>query len=460
MIQILTFLLIVQWAIAAPLPAILTRYHTANPVTVVNTVTTGTTTLLLPPVEIFISNGVSYTFTHTESPAGSPTTSTVVTNEPTTTAQDPATTQEADTKAATQAVPTQTQAVPTTPETQTVPSTQATQPTQQTSQATQQTQQTQQTSQATQATQTQQTQTTQAQTQQTQTQQTTQRSQSQTQTSSGSTETSASSGSIAAPSAIVYSPYADDGSCKAPSEIQTDLNLISSKNINNIRVYGADCHTLDAVLPMASDLGIKVNQGFWISPAGVDSIDDAVDDFLAYGEKNGFGVIDFITVGNEAINEKYCTVSELTSKIALVKAKLKSAGYTGKITTSEPPVSFINNPELCTKSGIDFVGINPHSYFNTNLYASDAGDYVTSQQAATAKACGNMDVLITETGYPSKGNVNGNNVPSPENQEIAIKSIIEKTGGQVTILTTYNDFWKHPGPYGIEQYFGVITLLQ
>ena len=211
---------------------------------------------------------------------------------------------------------------------------------------------------------------------------------------------------------------------------------------------------------MASDLGIKVNQGFWISSAGVDSIDDAVDDFLAYGEKNGFGVIDFITVGNEAINEKYCTVSELTSKIALVKAKLKSAGYTGKITTSEPPVSFINNPELCTKSGIDFVGINPHSYFNTNLYASDAGDYVTSQQAATAEACGNMDVLITETGYPSKGNVNGNNVPSPENQEIAIRSIIEKTGGQVTILTTYNDFWKHPGPYGIEQYFGVITLLQ
>ena len=438
MIQILTFLLIVQWAIAAPLPAILTRYHTANPVTVVNTVTTGTTTLLLPPVEIFISNGVSYTFTHTESPAGSPTTSTVVTNEPTTTAQDtPATTQQANTKAATtQAVPTtQTQAVPTTPETQTVPpatQTQATQPTQQT-------------------------QTTQGQSSQAQQ---TQQSQSQTQTSSGSTETSASSGSIPAPSAIVYSPYADDGSCKAPSEIQTDLNLISSKNIKNIRVYGADCHTLDAVLPMASDLGIKVNQGFWISSAGVDSIDDAVDDFLAYGEKNGFGVIDFITVGNEAINEKYCTVSELTSKIALVKAKLKSAGYTGKITTSEPPVSFINNPELCTKSGIDFVGINPHSYFNTNLYASDAGDYVTSQQAATAEACGNMDVLITETGYPSKGNVNGNNVPSPENQEIAIRSIIEKTGGQVTILTTYNDFWKHPGPYGIEQYFGVITLLQ
>lgn len=446
MIQILTFLLIVQWAFAAPLPAILTRYHTANPVTVVNTVTTGTTTLLLPPVEIFISNGVSYTFTHTESPAGSPTTSTVVTNEPTTTAQEPQPTTQANTKA---------QAAPTTPQTQAAPTTQTP--------ATSQAQQTQAT-QKTQATQTSQAQATQA-TQQTQaTSQATTPAQTQPQetetTSSSSTETSGSSGSIPAPSAIVYSPYADDGSCKAPSEIQKDLNLISSKNIKNIRVYGADCHTLDAVLPMSSKLGIKVNQGFWISPEGVDSIDDAVDNFLDYAKESGFGVIDFITVGNEAVNENYCTVSELISKIAEVKAKLKSAGYNGKVTTSEPPISFINNPQLCKSSGIDFVGINPHSYFNTNLYASDAGDYVTKQQSDTAEACGNMDVVITETGYPSQGKTNGNNVPTPEHQEIAIRSIIEKTNGQVTILTTFNDFWKQPGPYGIEQYFGAISLFQ
>ncbi len=43
---------------------------------------------------------------------------------------------------------------------------------------------------------------------------------------------------------------------------------------------------------------------------------------MAYGEKNGFGVIDFITVGNRAINEEILyPFSELNqrSKIALVK---------------------------------------------------------------------------------------------------------------------------------------------
>lgn len=437
MIQFLTFLLALQYALlahAAPLPLILTRVHTAAPVTVMQTVTTGTTTLMLPPVEILVSDGVTYTFTHTESPAGVPTTTTVV---------KPAATQQAQNTPAqttTQAEDAQTQAAQT--QTQAAATTQAqTQPAQtQTNQAP-----------TTPTTQTTQAETTQAETTQAET----------TSTTEAETLTlSAASGDIAAPSAIVYSPYADDRNCKAPSEIILDLKMINGKGIKNIRVYGTDCHTLDTVLPTCSSLGMKVNQGFWISPAGVDSIDDSVSDFLAYAKKNGFGVIDFITVGNEAVNSNHCSVSDLISKIGLVKSQLKSAGYSGQVTTSEPPVTFINNPELCTKSGIDFVGINPHSYFDTQMYASDAGDYVTDRQAATAKACNNMLVKITETGYPSQGSSNGNNVPTPENQATAVKSIIQKTGGDVTILTTFNDFWKDPGPYGIEQYFGVIELFE
>lgn len=440
MIQILTFLLVVQWAMCAPLPLVLTRVHTANPVTVMNTVTTGTTTLLLPPVEIFISNGVTYTFTHTESPAGTPVTSTVEHKDAPTTAaattQPAATTEATNQPANTQAA--NTQASPTTPKTQNSPTTDA--PTQEPTQTPTQ-EPTQETTQKNTPTSPKETETT---------------------TSSTSTETSGGilDGSIPVPSAIVYSPYADDGSCKLQSTIKSDLQYINKKGIKAIRVYGTDCHTLDTVLPTCSDLGMKVNQGFWISPAGTDSIDDSVSDFLDYAKDNGFGVIDFITVGNEAVNSKHCTVSQLMDKISLVKSQLKNAGYSGKVTTSEPPISFISHPELCTKSGIDFVGINPHSYFDTNMYASDAGDYVTDQKSQTQDACNNMDVLITETGYPSQGIKNGNNVPSPDNQEAAIKSIIQKTGGDVTILTTFDDFWKPPGPYGVEQYFGVIKLFQ
>lgn len=255
----------------------------------------------------------------------------------------------------------------------------------------------------------------------------------------------------------MYSPYTDSGACKAYAAIKTDLEFIQSKGINKIRIYGTDCLVVDAVLPIAASLDITVNQGFWISDAGVDSIDDGVTSMILYGSENGWDVFDFFTVGNEAVLAGYCTVSELIAKISSVKSKLQDAGFTGKITTSEPPATFISYPSLCTDSDIDFVGINPHAYFNANLYAAEAGEYVVAQQKEVAALC-SKTAFITETGYPSQGDTNGNNVPSPANQLAAILSIIEATGGDVTILTTYNDYWKSPGDYGIEQYFGTINL--
>jgi Exo-beta-1,3-glucanase len=202
---------------------------------------------------------------------------------------------------------------------------------------------------------------------------------------------------------------------------------------------------------------MKVNQGVWFTPqGGPDSIDGSVSDIIEYGNSNGWGVFDFITVGNEAINDNYLSVDQLISKIASVKSQLRSSGYNGPVATSEPPVSFTKHPELC--GAVDIVGINPHSYFDASIGASSAGSFVIGQKQLVQDACGSSKIVITETGYPSNGNTNGNNVPSSENQDIAIKSILDHTGGDVTILTTYNDFWKHPGPYGIEQWFGTINL--
>lgn len=202
---------------------------------------------------------------------------------------------------------------------------------------------------------------------------------------------------------------------------------------------------------------MTINQGFWISSAGVDSIDSSVSDLISYGEEYGWSLFDFITVGNEAVLAGYCTASELISKISSVKLKLNAAGYLGQITTSEPPATYNSYPDLCTESEIDFVGINSYSYFDTNKYASQAGEYIVEQQAQIEKLC-SKSAFVTETGYPHKGDTNGNNVPSIANQKIAIQAIIDLTNGNVTILTTYDDYWKSPGEYGVEQYFGTIEL--
>lgn len=279
--------------------------------------------------------------------------------------------------------------------------------------------------------------------------------------SAASTSSSAlpsASGLISPPQTIVYSPFNNDRSCKSYQTIQGDLQMILAKNIKKVRLYGVDCLTIEAILPICQQLGISVNQGFWITDAGVNSIDSGVSSIIQWAQKNGWGVFDYFTIGNEAVLSGYATAGELISKISQVKNQLQSAGYSGLVTTAEPPIIYSQHPELCTQSAIDFVGINSHSYFNTNLFANQAGDYVKLQQQQTAQICGKR-VEITETGYPHSGNVNGNNVPSPANQKIALETIMNATGGDVTILTTFDDYWKDPGPFGIEQSFGMINLV-
>ena len=473
----LSFFLLFQVIIGAPVAKLITRVHTADAVTKTNTYTTGTTTVNLPPVEIFISNGVTYTFTLNGKAAASPTTFTSVytdnnnnndnnndsdnendNNNNNTPAQTAAATTSAtptnnggnDSPAAVNSPQDYTPAATNSPQDDAPTSTNSPQDDAPTStnspndnepvstNAPDTTSQNTISSSSTDQ----------------ETNSSTDTTQSTSDSDSGS---SASSGTISAPTAIAYSPYANDGGCKDDSTIESDLELISSKGINKIRVYGTDCGLYDTIIPKAKDLEMKINQGFYISDAGVDSIDDSVSEFIDWGSENGYDVFDFITVGNEAINSNFCSVSDLINKIKSVKSKLQDAGYKGKVTTSEPPAIFTTNPSLCKDSNIDFAGINPHSYFNTVIGAKLAGWYVTSEQSLVSKAC-DMDVVITETGYPHKGNSNGDNYPSAKNQEIAIESIMEKTNGQVTILSTFDDMWKHPGPHDIEQYFGAINL--
>lgn len=261
------------------------------------------------------------------------------------------------------------------------------------------------------------------------------------------------------PVALTYSPYNSDGTCRSADNVYKDLQLIKASGVSQVRIYGTDCNSLQTVQPACAKLGIKINQGLWIGSSGVTSIDNGVKAIIEYGQKNGWDIFEYITIGNEAIISGFCSVSDLISKIQSVKAQLKAAGYPGLVTTSEPPVTFENHPELCTSSGIDFVGVNPHSYFNSEIEAANSGAFVKGQVDLIKKTCGTSNVVVTETGYPSNGNANGKNIPSAANQKLAIESILKELNGQVTILSYFNDVWKNPGPYGIEQSFGCETLL-
>ncbi|KAK9240885.1 glycoside hydrolase superfamily [Lipomyces kononenkoae] len=262
------------------------------------------------------------------------------------------------------------------------------------------------------------------------------------------------------PYALTYSPYTDSSDCKSGDEVAADLAIIAAKGISTVRIYGTDCNSLNTVESAAATYSLRLIQGLWIDATGVDSIDSGLSQLISWGSTNSnWDMIAMITVGNEAVQDGFVTVSDLMTKISSVRTQLRNAGYMGPITTAETPNVFISNPELCTSDLLDLVAINAQPYFDEHATAETAGEFDLGQIQLTQAACNGKDVFITETGYPSSGIKNFNNVPSVENQQIAIQSILEATNGNVTMFTMYNDLWKPLGPYQVEQSFGIIQLL-
>lgn len=277
------------------------------------------------------------------------------------------------------------------------------------------------------------------------------------QSSTSSLSSSIPSDKLEAPKGIVYSPYSANGGCKAKDTIHKDLDSIKKKGIASVRLYGVDCNLFAYTLPFAKELGLKINQGLWISSNDMNSIDQGVKQLIDYGKKEGFDNIEIVTVGNEVVTSNYANADQLLGKIKLVSKQLKDAGYKGMISTGEQPGAFSDNPSLCTDEIIDVVSLNVHSYFDPDIDASQAGSFVMGKKKSTELIC-KKKTIISETGYPSRGSNDGKNYASPEDQKKALNSIIKSTNRDVTILSSYNDMWKQPGPYGIEQYFGSLEL--
>jgi exo-beta-1,3-glucanase (GH17 family) len=160
------------------------------------------------------------------------------------------------------------------------------------------------------------------------------------------------------------------------------------------------------------------------------------------------------------------SAGDLLNKITSVKAVVQQYGYYGPVTTAEPPSSFIDNPFLCQSSTLDLVGINAHSYFDASSTPAQCGSFVVGQITLTKNACNGKTVFVTEAGFPHDGITNGGNTPSYDNQRIALTSLFQATQGDVTFFTlrdgtattdeTDLDLWKDPGPYGVEQSWGII----
>lgn len=252
---------------------------------------------------------------------------------------------------------------------------------------------------------------------------------------------------------ITYSPYQKNGACKTSSQVAYDIAKLSSYSI--IRLYSTDCSGIENVLASITS-SQKLFLGVWnIDTAsvqgGLSDIQNAVST-----SSRGWGAVDTISIGNELVNDGKATVADINAALGTARSWLKANApqYTGPVVSVDTLVAVQNNPGLCTAS--DYIAVNCHPFFTGSIQPQDSGSWLKQQIANLRGVCGgSKPIIITETGWPTQGNSIGTCVPSKQNQQYALQSIMSTLGSQVFAFTMYNDYWKAPGPYGVEQYWGI-----
>ncbi|KFY98014.1 hypothetical protein V498_01750 [Pseudogymnoascus sp. VKM F-4517 (FW-2822)] len=271
---------------------------------------------------------------------------------------------------------------------------------------------------------------------------------------------SASSGSDAStPSTsgygLTYSPYNKDGTCKTADQVLMDFGGFGS-GYSTVRTYGVDCDTVSTVVAAAKAHGMKVFQGIF----DITDIDESVKNIVS-AVNGDWSIIHTISVGNELVNSGKSSASAVVEAMSSARTLLRAAGYNGPVVTCDTLVATLANPSLCDNA--DYCAVNSHPFFDPNTDASSAGSFLTrSIESLKSKlANSSQNVVITETGWPSKGSANGLAIPSSSNQETAIaaiKSAFQSAPDNVMLFNPYNMLWKtsNPGQFEAEQWWGFL----
>lgn len=226
-----------------------------------------------------------------------------------------------------------------------------------------------------------------------------------------------------------------------------DIALIAAKGFTSIRLYSTDCSGLNHVGAAVKSHGLKLVLGIYVSDSGIAEAETQIDDIITWTDGD-WAHVEMIVVGNEALFNEYCTPPALVDFIKRAKSAFSRAGYSGPITTTEP-ISILKEhaADLCPI--LDVVAANIHPFFNSDVTADSAGDFVAKELQNLQAICPGLVSYNLETGWPSAGNPNGAAVPGIKEQQAAILSIEKAAASNSVFFSFVDDGWKEGGEFGV-----------
>ncbi len=258
---------------------------------------------------------------------------------------------------------------------------------------------------------------------------------------------------------LSYAPYQGESNKKYLSEKQILRDLTLLKGITEqVRVYSAK--DAEKVLPIAQQLGIKVQFGFWLS---ANKENNKKEIMLAKNLiRTYYTNIPSIVVGNEVLLRKDLTLEELVLVIRDIKKMVYDINEANPQLNHKPAVStaevwnlWIDNPSLGKE--VDFINIHVLPYWET-IKAERFIRFFQEVYADVEKTFEGKDITIGEFGWPSQGYNNQDSVANPENQATVIRRFLifaKNKHIKYNILEAFDQPWKGKDEGGVGQYWGI-----
>lgn len=221
----------------------------------------------------------------------------------------------------------------------------------------------------------------------------------------------------------------------SPEQIAEDLADLA-KISRCVRTYSIE-NGLDKVPELASRAGLKVILGIWL---GRDRVKNAllIDTAIEVAEQHK-ATVTSLMVGSEVLLRGEMLVSDLRKTIGAVRAR------------TQIPVSYADVWEVWLHyqelaDVVDFVTIHILPYWeDLPVRAEDAVAHVDDIRKRVVQAFPEKEVLIGETGWPSRGRMRDGALPSRINQARFISGIIERARQQnfrINLFEAYDEPWK------------------
>jgi glycoside/pentoside/hexuronide:cation symporter, GPH family len=235
---------------------------------------------------------------------------------------------------------------------------------------------------------------------------------------------------------LCFSPYVEGqvtGDILSKNQIIRRLDLIAP-HTKWIRTFS--CTEGNELIPeIAHKKGLKTLVGAWIS-ADKERNEKEIQSLISLAKA---GLVDIAAVGNEVLHREEIGEQELIGYIQRVRAALPDSIPVGYV---DAYYQFLNRPALVDACDLILANCYPFWEGADNDFALN---YLSRMMELTQLSSNGKKVIITETGWPSKGERVEAAIPTPLNAMkyfIAVQEWAKSQDVELFYFSSFDESWK------------------